>query len=251
MEYRIKELAGLAGVSARTLRYYDQIGLLKPLCKSEAGYRVYGEEEVNRLQQILFYKERGLELSEIRNILSEKEFDVLQALTEHLEALQKQQERITRLIATVEKTIASMKGERKMQDQEKFEAFKKQLVMENEAAYGQEIRHAYGDAEVDAANRRMLHMKEEEYAHFCEWDRKIREALEEAVRKGIRPDSETGEEIAGWHREWLQMIWNHYSAEAHRGVAAMYTADERFRKYYDCHVEGCADFLMQAVTYWI
>ncbi len=82
--YQVKELADLAGVSARTLRYYDSIGLLKPACVNEAGYRLYGEREVDLLQQILFYRERGMDLKEIRDILYTENFDILGALREHL-----------------------------------------------------------------------------------------------------------------------------------------------------------------------
>ena len=86
--YSIGELAELAGVSARTLRYYDREGLLKPSCVNEAGYRFYGEREVNLLQQILFYRERGLDLSRIRQIIYEEDFDIMGALEAHLRALE-------------------------------------------------------------------------------------------------------------------------------------------------------------------
>lgn len=84
MEYSIKQLAQLAGVSARTLRYYDEIGLLKPLYVNEAGYRFYGEMQLNLLQQILFYRERGLPLQQIAAVLYDGQFDILAALEDHL-----------------------------------------------------------------------------------------------------------------------------------------------------------------------
>ena len=83
MEYGIRELSEMAGVSARTLRYYDEIGLLKPLYVSDAGYRFYGETEVAMLQQILFYRERGFGLKQIRQILYREDFDIRNALEEH------------------------------------------------------------------------------------------------------------------------------------------------------------------------
>jgi len=110
MPYTVQQLARLAGVSPRTLRYYyyyyDQIGLLKPGATSVAGYRLYGPAEVDRLQQILFYRELGFSLDEIRRILSDPRFDPLEALREHRRRLLAQQERIARLIDNVEKTIA-------------------------------------------------------------------------------------------------------------------------------------------------
>ena len=111
MEYSIKELSELAGVSARTLRYYDEIGLLKPLRVNEAGYRYYGEREVESLQQILFYRERGFELKTIQRIIYDEKFDMLNAMEEHLLALEKQKADTEALILTVKKTIQSIKGE--------------------------------------------------------------------------------------------------------------------------------------------
>lgn len=103
-EYTVKELAKLAGVSVRTLHYYDQIGLLKPLIRTEAKYRFYGREELLRLQQILFYKELDFPLKEICEIMDNPEFDLLVALSNHKVALKAKQSRIKTLIDTVNKT---------------------------------------------------------------------------------------------------------------------------------------------------
>lgn len=128
MEYNISQLSKLSGVSARTLRYYDEINLLHPSRTNEAGYRFYGDKEVNLLQQILFYRERGLSLEKIRFILYDENFDMLKALNEHLTELENRRERLSKLIDTVKDTIASVKGEFIMRDSEKFEAFKKDVV---------------------------------------------------------------------------------------------------------------------------
>ena len=99
--YSIRELSELAGVSARTLRYYDEINLLKPGYVNEAGYRFYGTEEANRLQQILFYRERGVELKQIEQILNRKDFDLTAALEEHLAELEKQRSKIDILMTII------------------------------------------------------------------------------------------------------------------------------------------------------
>ena len=103
--YSIRKLSELAGVSARTLRYYDEIGLLKPSEISEAGYRYYGERELALLQQILFYRERGFDLKQIRKILYQDDFDIIRALKEHLRELEEQKAHVESLIRTVEQTI--------------------------------------------------------------------------------------------------------------------------------------------------
>ena len=110
MEYSITALAKLAGVTPRTLRWYDETGLLKPLRTTTAGYRIYGPLEVERLQDILFYRELGFELSDIRSILDDPAFDRQAALQGHLAALKQQRERLDGLIQTVQKTISTLQG---------------------------------------------------------------------------------------------------------------------------------------------
>lgn len=247
MEYSIHELAVLAGISTRTLRYYDQIDLLKPSRMGESGYRFYGKEEVELLQQILFFRERKIPLARIRELLRSPGFDQMAAMEEHLAALRREQDKLAQLIETVEKTIAEMKGEVIMQDSEKFAAWKRESIEENEKKYGEEIRERYGDGTVDASNRKLFHMTEEQYGRFQELEKQIISRLEQAVLQGVSPDSREGREIALLHGEWLQYTWNAYTKEAHEGLTKMYLADERFLAYYDSKVKGCATFLAAAV----
>lgn len=250
MEYSIKELSELAGVSARTLRYYDEIGLLNPSRVNEAGYRYYGEAEVAALQQILFYKERGFELKTVQKIIYDRNFDMLNAMEEHLLALEKQKADTEALILTVKKTIQSLKGEGEMSDQEKFQALKEKAVRENEAAYGAEAREKYGEEEVNESNRKMLNMTEEQWERFQTLEKDILQRLENAVKNGMTVESEAVKEVVMLHKEWLCMTWKQYSVEAHKSVAMMYVTDERFTKYYDRKVQGCAKLLCEAVQYW-
>lgn len=248
--YSIRELSELAGVSARTLRYYGEIGLLKPAHVSEAGYRSYGENEVKLLWQILFYRERGFGLKEIKKLIYQEDSYILSALEEHLRELEEQREHMDLLIQTVENTILSMKGEYSMSDKEKFEVFKKAAVEENERKYGAEIRKKYGEEQVKAANYRILEMSEGEWKRFKELEDEIRERLESAVISGKGLENEETAKIVRLHKEWLCMTWKQYSPEAHRGVAQLYAADERFTEHYDSKVPGCAEFLCRAVEFW-
>lgn len=250
MAYGIRELSELAGVSARTLRYYDEIGLLKPLYVSEAGYRFYGEQEAEALQQILFYRERGFGLKQIGEILKGEDFDVEQALKEHLADLEAQRDHLNALIRTVKHTILSRKGEYEMSDKEKFETLKERAIKENEAQYGAEIRVKYGEASVEASNEKLKGMSKEEWEQFQGLEKEILERLHECVSGKMSFDSEKAKELVTLHKKWLCMTWAKYSAEAHKGVAAMYVADERFRQYYDREMPGCAEFLKPAVEYW-
>ena len=248
MEYTIKALADLAGVTPRTLRWYDRQGLLKPLRTTEAGYRLYGPGEVDRLQDILFYRELGLELAAIRRILDDPAFDRQAALQSHLGELEARRRRLEGLILTVRKTIDETKGGSKMPDKEKFEAFKRGAVEANEAKYGGEIREKYGDEAVDRANANVLALTEEEYSQWKALGEEIKTALARAVRDGADPASREGQRIAALHRRWLSYSWETYTPQAHRSVAELYTADERFTAYYDKEVPGCAAFLRDAIA---
>lgn len=251
MEYSIRELSELAGVSARTLRYYDEIGLLKPLYVSDAGYRFYGEKELEILQQILFYRARNFDLKSIQKILYQNDFDIMKALEEHLLELEEERRHMDSLIRTVKQTILSMKGECGMSDHEKFEVFKERVVRENEEKYGAEIREKYGDEEINAANQKVLGMSEEDWERFRNLGEEIRIRLKESVLAGVKPESEEAKRIVILHKEWLGRTWKQYTKEAHKAIANMYISDERFKMYYDKEVAGCARLLEMAIRYWV
>ena len=247
MEYTVQKLAALAGVSARTLRYYDQIGLLHPKREQENGYRIYGNAEVDALQQILFYKELGMELSDIRQILQNPSFDRLAALRSHQKELELRHSRLESLLCNVEKTIEQEEGKRIMSDNEKFEGFKQEWIDANEDKYGPEIRKAYGETAVDESNAKLIGLSKAEFDSMQALGAKINALLEEAVQSGEKPTGETGAEIAALHKQWLCFTWPKYSREAHLGLAEAYVADERFTAYYDKTVPGCAAFLRDAI----
>ena len=246
MEYTINQIAKLAGVSTRTLRYYDQCGLLPPKTVRSNGYRIYGEAEVNRLQQILFYRELGVELSEIGRILAEKDFDGLSALQNHLTALREKRARLDRLIGNVQTSISAMKGEAEMTDEEKFEGFKEKLISDNEQEYGGEIREKYGDEAVGRSNAKLKNMTKEQYDELEALTQELNNTLKAAFEQGD-PGGELAQKACALHKRWLCFYWDHYSKEAHRGVAQMYVDDPRFTAYYDAIVPGCAVFLKDAV----
>jgi len=247
LEYTVKRLAGLAGISARTLRFYDEIGLLKPARVSASGYRIYGQKEVDALQQILLYRELGMELSAITAVMHSPGFDRKKALRAHLEALEAQKERLSLLIDNVRQTIQAEEGNMKMNDKEKFKGFLQNLVDENEQKYGKEAREKYGDKAVDESNRKMLNLSKERYDEMQALSASINALLERAVREGLSPEGEAGLEAALAHKRWLTFTWPQYTVQAHRGLAQMYLDDERFTKHYDGNVPGCAAFLKAAV----
>lgn len=246
MEYTVKKLGILAGVSTRTLRYYDEIGILKPARVNSSGYRIYGQAEVDKLQQILFYRELGVSLDNIKDIVINPNFDGDKALMEHREKLLAKREQLDILIANVEKTIAFNEGSIKMSDKEKFEGFKEKLIKDNEKNYGAEVRTKYGDKTVDASNKKLKNMTEKQYQELEKLGNLVIETLNEAYAVGD-PTNELAQKAAKLHHEWLTYSWPDYSKEAHANLAQMYVDDERFRAYYDKNKPGTAEFLRDAI----
>jgi DNA-binding transcriptional MerR regulator len=246
MEYTIQKLASLAGVSTRTLRYYDEIGILKPARINSSGYRIYGQAEVNLLQQILFYRELGVGLDSIKDIVTAPTFDGAKALREHREKLLEKKEQLDLLIANVDKTIALTEGRITMSNKEKFEGFKKKMIEDNEKNYGKEIREKYGKDTVEASNAKVMNMTQEQYEEVTALSEQIHTTLAEAFKTGD-PAGELAQKAAHLHKQWLTYYWKEYSKEAHAGLAQMYVDDERFTAYYDKEQPGTAVFLRDAI----
>lgn len=247
MEYTVKGLADLAGVSTRTLRWYDQKGLLKPARTNEAGYRLYDDKAVSKLQQIMFYRELEFSLAEITQILDSPDFDQQKALQSHLKGLQKRQKRIDDLILTVNKTLEELRGGAQMSDQEKFESFKANAIQKNEARYGKEIREKYGDEAVDRSNAAMMKLTQEQYNTREKTGAEIQTRLNQAVLGGLTAASPEGQQIAELHRQWCSYGAEPYDPQKHAGLAELYVCDARFTAYYDGEVSGCAAFLREAI----
>jgi len=246
VEYTVQKLGKLAGISTRTLRYYDEIELLKPAKVNSSGYRIYGQKEVERLQQILFYRELGMSLDRIKEIVTSPSFNGAIALREHREQLLDRRRQLDALIANVDKSIAYNEGRITMTDREKFEGFKQKMIDENEHKYGAEIRAKYGDDTVNQSNEKLKNMSQEQHDEVTRLANEVIAVLGEAIQTGD-PASDVAQRAADLHKQWLTYYWSEYSKEAHVGVAQMYVDDERFRAYYDNHYPGAAEFLRDAI----
>ncbi|WP_108670463.1 MerR family transcriptional regulator [Peribacillus acanthi] len=246
MEYTVQKLGQMAGISTRTLRYYDEIDILKPARMNSSGYRIYGQAEVDRLQQILFFRELGISLDKIKEIVTDPSFDGAKALKEHREKLLDKRKQLDLLIANVEKTIALTEGRITMSDKEKFEGFKQKMIDENEKKYGKEIRDKYGDEVVNKSNEKVKNMTQEQHNEVTRLANEVTETLAKAFKNGD-PASEIAQKAADLHKKWLTFYWSEYSKEAHAGLAQMYVDDERFKAYYDKEQPGTAEFLRDAV----
>lgn len=247
MNYTINKLSKLAGISTRTLRYYDELSLLKPNKINESGYRIYTSHEVDTLQQILFYKSLGVALADIKKIITAKDFDTQKALENHYSKLLEKRKSLDMLIKTVERTIKANGGKEIMTDQEKFEGFKENLIDKNEQKYGKEIREKYGDKTVNESITKLKKMNKNEFDHVEQLANQVNEAIKSAFELG-NPTSELAMTACELHKEWIMNYWPTYSKEAHMGLVNMYVEDERFKKYYEKIAPGCTEFLRDAMV---
>lgn len=246
MEYTSNQLAKLSGVTTRTLRHYDAIGLLHPARTTRSNYRLYTQTEVERLQQILFYKTLGFPLNEIKQLLDAQNFNKMHAFECHLSALKSKQAQLHCLIENVTKSIAHLKGEYTMSDKEKFEGFKQEALAKNEAQYGEELRQSYG---TEAINASQVHFKNLSQAKYEESEA-LRHAIEDQLPQAIKsgdPSGPLAQEVCALHQKWLTIFYPNYSKAYHKGLAELYQADERFQAHYDKIAPGATAFLCAAI----
>ena len=247
--FSIKELAELAGVSARTLRHYDQIGLLVPQ-RAENGYRVYGPDEVRELQYIMMLRACRVPLASIVEVLHSPDFELAPLLASHLTDLRRQRSDLDETIAIVQRAMSGLESFMEMNDEQRFEQLKQESVERFEAEYGQEARERYGDEAIDAANERMLGMSKTAWDMKEELEQRIKDALRDAMATGD-PQSEASRLVAGMHAQWIRVHWGEgaYAPEAHRNLAEGYLADPRFIAYYDTACgEGATQFLRDIIV---
>jgi DNA-binding transcriptional MerR regulator len=244
--YKVKEVAEIAGVSVRTLHHYDHIGLLNPIRSRDNGYRVYGEEEMARLQQILFFRELDFPLDKIQRILDDPDFDQEQALHHHRKVLMEKRNRLERIIESVEKTILSLKEGRKVSDKDRFEPFDRSEIEAHQKKYEKEVQERWGDTDAYKESKR----KTASYSHE-DWKR-IQKEGNEIDRRIIERMSQGSEDaevqrLIGEKRQHITDNFYHCTPEIFRGLADMYVNDPRFTKNIDKLKVGYAAFLQKAM----
>ncbi|WP_176723391.1 MerR family transcriptional regulator [Roseivirga misakiensis] len=238
--YSIKALAELANVSIRTLHHYDNIGLLSPANRSDKGYRFYQKEELYRLQQIMFYKTLGYELSEIKRILDSESFDLIDSLNRQRKALLKKSSNLQKLIITIDKTINELKNKEGMiTDEEMYEGFSKA----DATAYEAEVKARWGD-EVEEAKQNIQAMSKQGWKDTKQEAEEINLWLANLIHKPAN-DREV-QQVIQLHFQHIQKFYE-VSEERYRGLANMYLEDERFKKHYDEVKPGLAEFLSRGM----
>ncbi len=237
----VKQLADLAGITVRTLHYYDQIGLLEPTSLGENSYRYYGEEALLRLQQILFFRELGFRLNEIGPILDGPDFDIVHVLTVHRRALEARVMRLIHLINTIEKTIYHVEGAVTMGSDELFEGFSE----EQQAEYAKEARERWDPQTVDQSHKRWNSYSKQKQQQIMQEGRDNTAALAAVMEKG-RDSPEVQAQVARWH-EHLRYFYEP-SIDTLRGLGQMYVDDPRFAANYIKFHPDLPEFFRQAIN---
>ena len=245
--YTVSQLARMAGVTVRTLHHYDQIGLLPPAGRTEsesgryAGYRLYGEAELLRLQQILFFRELDVPLAEVRQILDDPDFDQVAALEHHRGMLHGRMERLGRLLKTIDRTIDRLvEDDVTLTDEELYEGFSTEQI----ERYKREAREMYDLELVEESERRVKGMSRGEW--------KAVQAEGQAVTTGIAAlmDRDPGDAevqvVVARHHAWIETFYA-CSAEIYRGLAQLYVEHPEFRAFYEKVKPGLADYLSAAM----
>lgn len=244
MSYSVGQVAGFAGVTVRTLHHYDDIGLLTPSERSHAGHRRYGDADLDRLQQILFYRELGFPLEEVAVLLDDPEADPRAHLRRQHELLTARIEKLHKMAEAVEHAMEARKMGINLTPEERFEVFGDK----DPTQYADEAEERWGGTEEWAeSQRRAARYTKEDWkrlqAEVDDWSRRYT-ALMEA---GEPPAGEAAMDMAEEHRQHISRWYYECPYEMHRCLAQMYVSDERFKAFYDSMREGLAEHLEEAI----
>ncbi|WP_166241516.1 MerR family transcriptional regulator [Paenibacillus turpanensis] len=244
MEMKVKEVAALTGVSVRTLHHYDHIGLLSPSGTTVSGYRLYSEKNLERLQQILFFKELGFSLKEIKKMIDSPSFDRQEAFILQRKMLIHKRNSIDKMIESIDKSIQHMRGEIRMTNEERFEGFHFR-----DDPYEQEARQRWGDQSVDNLKHKVEKMSVNEQNDLSEkWDAIFR------TLAGLCTQSPASPEVQASIQEWYDFLNENvttYTLDAFYGLGQLYIEDERFTNNIDQYGEGLAKFMNKAMKEFV
>lgn len=252
MPYTIHEIAKLAGVSLRTLRFYDSTGLLHPEARSEAGYRLYSRHDLARLQQILFFREMDFPLKRIGQILSDPGFDHAEALRMQASDLRAKAKRYEKLARLAEETLNHMKEGKNMQDKEMFKGFDYEQMMQDQKKYEKEVQERWGDTDAYRVSKERTSKYKKE-----DWE-KISAAQEADLKELIAcflqkepPESARTQAVADKMRLFINDNFYPCSKEMFGCLGQMYVQDDRFKAFYDKHADGLAEYYNNAIQYYV
>ena len=240
----MQQLSTLAGVSVRTLHYYDEIGLLSPAARTESRYRLYGEPELIRLQQVLLYRELEVPLAEIGRILDDPEYDLAGSLRSHRQALVQRMERTHALLVTIDKTLVHITEDgMNMTDAELYEGFSQETI----DRFKREAQEMFDPQLVEASERRARKMSKETWAALKAEGEVVNRALAGMIdRDPADPEVQT---LIARHHATIESFY-HATADIYRSLGSLYVEHPEFRAYYEKYALGLPEFMRRAMKYY-
>ncbi|MDR7128135.1 DNA-binding transcriptional MerR regulator [Algoriphagus sp. 4150] len=244
--YTVKQLSGLAGVTVRTLHLYDKIGLLKPSVRTEKRYRLYGEEELLRLQQILFYRELDIPLRDITDMLNDPGFDLIKALEGHKAAMKARKKRVAEILATIDKTILKLKGKTEMTHEELYAGLPKE-----KAAEWQKFAKEKWPEQVAYGEQMLLKMDRNEFQQLQDDFKANMDALV-ALRRQSPESADVQSEIAK-HCRYIQQFWGRTDdiSEAYKGLGQLYVDVPAYTTVNGASDKDFAIFMRDAMHHYV
>jgi MerR family transcriptional regulator, thiopeptide resistance regulator len=244
MSWTVGELARLAGVTVRTLHHYDRIGLVRPSERTSAGYRSYDVRDLDRLQQVLFYRELGFPLDEVATLLDDPDADPAAHLRRQHRLLRERLERTRAMVAAVEKEMEARQMGISLTPEERFEVFGDGFSEEYQA----EAEERWGDTEAWAqSQRRTSAYTKDDWVRIKAEGEDVERRLAAALADGVPADSAAAMDLAEEHRQQISRNFYDCPPEMHAGLGRMYVEDERFTAHYEQIAPGLAQYVSAAV----
>lgn len=240
MNYTINKLAKVSGVTVRTLRFYDEIGLLKPAYIADNGYRYYQEKQLLLLQQILFFRELGFELKDIKKILKHSDFDKREALRTHKKVLHGKIDRMMELVKTVDNTIKHLEGKKTMNEKQMFHGFD----TEKQANYELYLVERFGDKvkeHIKQSHKNIKGWTVNEWNIASQESTAIFRDLTALLEKNYATDSDEVQAVVKRHYDWITKFWIP-NKESYAGLAQLYT-EEEWKKTFEAYHPDLAQYL--------
>ena len=244
MPYTVNKLARISGVSPRTLRFYDEIGLLKPAYYGDNHYRYYEEEQLLMLQQILFFREIGFPLTDIQQIISSDDFDKLESLSTHKSILQSSLEKTETLIKTIDKTISHIRGKLIMRDAEMYDGFDPKKQQEHEKYMLD--KGTITQKEVDDSWKNVRHWKKSNWESFKNDGDQLNQDLAQAMKSHLKPADIAVQALIQRHYDWVKNFWIPTKA-SYIGLADMYLDHPDYRDFYNNYHPNLVEYLVEAM----
>jgi len=243
MTYTVSDVAGATGITVRTLHHYDEIGVLRPSERSPSGYRIYDEADLERLQEVLFFRELGFGLGEIRTSLADPSLDRRQVLLRQRSLMADQVKRFRQMVKAIDRALDAIDEGVLMDKEEMFEIFGDF----DPTDYEDEARERWGDTDMyEESQRRTGSYSKDEWMKLGAEGRAIGEGLAVLMAAGVEATSEAAMDFAEQHRQHVSRWFYQCSYEIHMGLGEMYVADPRFTKYWDAFHPGLAPYTRDA-----